>query len=104
MGYDKECPSTTSSHPPSHNNRDVDGYICMYLFVCVWEGRDKEKDAFWVSLVTLFQHVIHADECIKQSLWNSEFCLHSGDRRMVEMDSGEVLNVALGSGLGSLEA
>lgn len=81
----RNAPPSLPPTTPSHNNRDVDGYICMYLFVCVREtGRDKERDAFSASLVTLFQHVIHVDECIKQSLWNSEFCLHSRDWTMVK--------------------
>ena len=94
------------SPQPSHNNRDMDGYICMFLFVCacvcVW---DKKRDAFSVSLVTLLQHVIHVDECIKQSVWNSELRLHSGDWTMVKMDSGGVFKMWLRvSALGSLEA
>lgn len=42
--------------PPPPNNRDVDGYICIYLL----------RDAFSGSLVTLFQRVIHVDECINK--------------------------------------
>lgn len=36
-------------------------------------GRDKVREAFNTSLVTLFQCVIHVDKCIKQSLRSSAF-------------------------------
>lgn len=37
---------------PVHNNRDTDGYICIHLWVCE-PSRDKARDAFSASLVTL---------------------------------------------------
>lgn len=75
--------------------------MAIFVCVCVWEiGRDNKRDTFSVSLVTLFQHVIHVDKCLKQSPCTSELGLYSRDWTVVKMDSGDVLNVALGSELG----
>lgn len=49
LGQEKGCPIITSTQFPII---DTDGYICIHLWVCE-PSRDKARDAFSASLVTL---------------------------------------------------